>query len=97
MSVVCYEIMHSGEGPRGKKVSVEQRPGRSANDYAEEAAHNLDSDEAFREGWDDTDQGLFHGGSHVIEVVDHPWHPEPVRFCVKCQVVRRYEARKLNG
>lgn len=93
--VVCYVITHAGEGDRGKKIPFYQVGGKSANDYAEEAAHVLDNEDMRQQGAGDADVGAWHVGSHVIEVVGHPWHPDPLRFRVRCEVIRRYEATKV--
>lgn len=88
MPVECYEILHAGEGPRGRLIPVIRRPGNAVTEYAEEAARWLDVRQGLEQGWSE----LGHRNVHHIEVVGHPWHPGPLRFAVRCEVVRRYTA-----
>lgn len=95
--VVCYQITHDGEGERGDKVEFVPRAAQGTHWYAQQAADYFHGQEARQEGWGDEENGAFHGTSMVIEVTGHPWHPEPVRYRVRCQVVRQYETEILQG
>jgi hypothetical protein len=96
ISVECYAITHAGEGERGRKVEVLGSPHESAPWFAQEAADYFDGQEMHEQRIYDEDVGAFHGGSQVIEVADHPKEAGPVRFSVRCEVVRKYDATRID-
>jgi hypothetical protein len=82
----CYEILHAGEGPRGR--SVEIVGSHLLPIYcAERAADYFDDIEKRR---DDLANSDLDGTHQVIEVDYH--NGETLRFRVSCTVVRRYDA-----
>jgi hypothetical protein len=85
----CYEILHSGEGPRGRSVDVMGR-GRPGEWYAGQAAEYFDDVWLRSMDGDPEDLASLDGGINHIEVC-YPGR-EPERFVVRCRIVRVYEA-----
>jgi hypothetical protein len=82
----CWELLHGGEGPRGRDVVVIGLP-KSAKTAAEEAAEYFDAIEDREQPGVDLD-----GTEQFIEV---DTSEGPKRFSVVTEVVRKHEAREL--
>lgn len=87
----CWEILHDGEGPRGRRIVVNSiHPLRTPEEAAEAAAEDLHDREARQEGYD-CPACAFDGSSQVIEVETEQG---PQCFRVRCRVKVEYEATK---
>jgi hypothetical protein len=89
---ICHEILHDGDGPRGKRVVVVSflQTVSSPEEAAEAAAAQLNAWEAQREGYD-CQACAFNGGSVVIEVETETGVQ---RFRVRCRLEMKYYAEK---
>jgi hypothetical protein len=90
MTFHVYELLHAGEGPRGRMIEILNC--RSEAEAACLASEDFDQD-------DDRQQRIYDGHDHhdgcsrVVEVVAEGTDGKsPARFRVRCRVVRRYEA-----
>jgi hypothetical protein len=104
--VECFEIIHGKRGDLRVIVGVVwEAPYRgkfiesngvfyNVRGCAELASSQLD--DAIIEYYG-ANSGYGHGTFRIIEVVNHPAHPEPVRFRVRCEVKREYLAEEING
>lgn len=84
--IICYEILHDGEGERGKRVEMLGTYSSVAK-VAEDAAEYFQDIEASQNGLDDSDLDRT---SVVIEV--DGWPGGTRRFRVACRVRREYTA-----
>lgn len=98
--ILCYAITHAGEGERGESVEIQDR-NLLPEQCTERAARHFDDEEMWQGRWEllavgGFDVGAFDGTSRIVEVVGCPFHPEPIRFRVRYEVVRKYEAEKIE-
>ncbi len=90
----CWELLHSGEGPRGRSVVAMGMGRLTASEAAQEAAGCFDDAEAIFERWDNGEAArAFDGAERYIEVETSAGVE---RFTVVCEVVRRYHARPME-
>jgi hypothetical protein len=93
--ILCYAITHAGEGERGESVEIKDK-WLLPRECAEHAARHFNDLEMIQNDWTIENIGLFNSTSSIIEVVGYPFHPEPIRFRVRCEVVREYEAERVD-
>lgn len=83
----CYELLHGGEGPRGRDVVVMTPHYADQREAAEEAAAYFEGIDRREQdyGYDDAD-----GMELWVEVADCGY------FCVKCKIKATFLARKVS-
>ena len=83
----CYELLHAGEGPRGRSVDVMLPHYAAPREAAEEAADYFEDLDMIESGYGATEAD---GTDRYIEVEGAG------SFMVVCEVVRKYHAESMK-